>query len=35
MKRERTIRTSKPIICTGIIHIPNKVTLNSIKKILV
>lgn len=34
MKKERTMRTSKPIVCTGIIRIPNKRALNSIKQLL-
>lgn len=34
MKKERTIRTSKPIVCTGIVRVPNKKALNSIKQLL-
>lgn len=34
MKKERTIRTSKPIVCTGIVRVPNKRALNSIKQLL-
>lgn len=35
MKKERIIRASKPIVCTGIVRMPNKVTLNSIREVLV
>lgn len=34
MKNERTIRTSKPIVCTGIVRVPNKKALNTIKQLL-
>lgn len=34
MKRERTIKTSKPVICTGIIRMPNKKAMDSIKQLL-
>lgn len=34
MKREKTIKTSKPVICTGIVRIPNKKAMDSIKQLL-
>lgn len=34
MKRERTTKTSKPVVCTGIVRIPNKKAMESIKQLL-
>lgn len=34
MRKEKTVRTSKPIICTGIIRIPDKSALDNVKKLL-
>lgn len=34
MKKERTIKISKPVICTGIVRMPNKKAMDSIKQLL-
>lgn len=34
MKKNKIIKTAKPITCTGIIRIPNKKALDSVKRLL-
>lgn len=34
MKKERTTKTSKPVVCTGIVRIPNKKAMDNIKQLL-
>lgn len=34
MNKNKIIKTAKPITCTGIIRIPNKKALDSVKRLL-
>lgn len=34
MKNEKTIKTHKPIVCTGIVRIPSRKALTHIKQLL-